>query len=49
MRDGRIIADTTPQQLLADTGQTDAEGAFLTLIQRDAGSETRRSRRGEER
>jgi ABC-2 type transport system ATP-binding protein len=49
MRDGRIIADTTPQQLLADTGQTDAEGAFLTLIQRDAGSETRRSRRGDER
>jgi ABC-2 type transport system ATP-binding protein len=49
MRDGRIIADTTPQQLLADTGQTDAESAFLALIQRDAGSETRRSRRGEER
>jgi ABC-2 type transport system ATP-binding protein len=49
MRDGRIIADTTPQQLLADTGQTDAEGAFLALIQRDAGSETRRSRRGDER
>lgn len=49
MRDGRIIADTTPQQLLADTGQTDAETAFLTLIQRDAGHETRRSRREEER
>lgn len=49
MRDGRIIADTTPQQLLADTGQHDAETAFLTLIQRDAGHETRRSRREEER
>ncbi len=49
MRDGRIIADTTPRQLLADTGQTDAESAFLTLIQRDAGHETRRSRREEER
>ncbi len=49
MRAGRIIADTTPRQLLADTGQTDAESAFLTLIQRDAGHETRRSRREEER
>lgn len=49
MRDGRIIADTTPQQLLADTDQTDAEAAFLTLIRRDSAQETRRSRRGEER
>ena len=49
MRDGRIIADTTPQQLLADTGQTDAESAFLVLIERDAGHETRRSRRAGER
>lgn len=45
MRDGRIIADTTPRQLLADTGQTDAESAFLVVIERDAGHETRRSRR----
>ena len=49
MRDGRIIADTTPQQLLADTGQTDAEAAFLTLIRRDTGHETRRSLRERER
>ncbi|MFD5224492.1 ABC transporter ATP-binding protein [Microbacterium sp. NPDC058342] len=51
MRDGRIVADTTPQQLLADTGQSDAEAAFLTLIRRDEGEhrETRRSRREEER
>lgn len=49
MRDGRIIADTTPQQLLDDTGQTDAEAAFLTLIQRDVSHETRRSRREGER
>ncbi|MGX1793102.1 ABC transporter ATP-binding protein [Microbacterium sp. NPDC055312] len=49
MRDGRLIADTTPQELLDDTGQTDAENAFLILIERDAGSETRRSRRGVER
>jgi ABC-2 type transport system ATP-binding protein len=49
MRDGRLIADTTPGQLLADTGQTDAENAFLTLIERDADHETRRSRREAER
>ncbi len=49
MRDGRLIADTTPGQLLADTGQTDAENAFLTLIERDAGHRTRRSRREAER
>lgn len=51
MRDGRIIADTTPQRLLDDTGETDAERAFLTLIERDAQAahETRRSRRQGER
>jgi len=53
MRDGRIIADTTPSELLADTGQDDAEAAFLALIERDAGAgrhpQTRRSRREEER
>ncbi|MEV7631817.1 ABC transporter ATP-binding protein [Microbacterium sp. NPDC089318] len=49
IRDGRMIADTTPRQLLDDTGQTDAENAFLTLIERDAGHETRRSRRETER
>jgi len=35
LRDGRLIADTTPTRLLADTGQTDAEDAFLALIARD--------------
>ncbi|WP_226531836.1 ABC transporter ATP-binding protein [Microbacterium paraoxydans] len=48
MREGRIIADTTPASLLADTGTTDAEAAFLALIERDrasGGGETRRSRR----
>ena len=51
MRDGRIISDTTPLRLLADTGETDAEKAFLTLIERDAQTshETRRSRREGER
>lgn len=49
MRDGRVIADTTPERLLADTGQDDAEAAFLALIERDAGEhrQTRRSRREE--
>lgn len=45
MRDGRVIADSTPRQLLADTGETDAESAFLVVIERDADHETRRSRR----
>jgi ABC-2 type transport system ATP-binding protein len=35
MREGRIIADTTPSSLLADTGTTDAESAFLALIEQD--------------
>jgi ABC-2 type transport system ATP-binding protein len=48
MREGRIIADTTPASLLADTGTADAEAAFLALIERDravGGGDTRRSRR----
>ena len=49
MREGRIIADTTPRQLLESTGESDAEAAFLALIERDAAAaehtETRRSRR----
>lgn len=50
MREGRIIADTTPPALLADTGTSDAESAFLALIERDradggSGGDTRRSRR----
>ena len=34
MRDGAILADETPQALLAQTGASDAEGAFLALIRR---------------
>lgn len=47
MRDGRIIADTTPRALLADTGTADPEAAFLALIERDrqAHGATRRTRR----
>lgn len=47
MREGRIIADTTPQALLDDTGVTDPEAAFLALIERDQqhGGSSRRTRR----
>lgn len=55
MREGRIIADTTPGDLLASTGKTDAEEAFLVMIEREDAAasaplppdraETRRSRR----
>ncbi|HEV7186119.1 MAG: ABC transporter ATP-binding protein [Actinomycetales bacterium] len=34
MRDGAILADETPAALLAETGASDAEGAFLALIRR---------------
>lgn len=40
MRSGRIIADTTPARLLEDTGASDAEAAFLALIERDAAAST---------
>ncbi len=36
LRAGRIIADTTPQGLLADTGERDPDAAFLALVERDA-------------
>ncbi|GGM40612.1 ABC transporter ATP-binding protein [Microbacterium saperdae] len=47
LREGRIIADTTPHALLADTGTDDPEAAFLALIERDRSlsGDTRRSRR----
>jgi ABC-2 type transport system ATP-binding protein len=34
MREGRILADQTPEELLAETGAADAEGAFLALLRR---------------
>jgi ABC-2 type transport system ATP-binding protein len=34
LRNGGLLADLTPEQLLDETGQTDAEAAFLTLIRR---------------
>ena len=32
LRNGRLLADLTPAELLSSTGTTDAESAFLTLI-----------------
>ncbi|MEQ1735741.1 MAG: ABC transporter ATP-binding protein [Rhodoglobus sp.] len=32
LREGELLADVTPQELLATTGATDADAAFLTLI-----------------
>ncbi|HYO19505.1 MAG TPA: ABC transporter ATP-binding protein [Dermatophilaceae bacterium] len=39
MRDGAILADDTLQGVLASTGATDAEQAFLTLVDRAAADE----------
>jgi ABC-2 type transport system ATP-binding protein len=38
LREGQVLADVTPAELLATTGTTDADAAFLALIDRaDAG------------
>jgi ABC-2 type transport system ATP-binding protein len=42
MRSGRIIADTTPKALLAETGTADPDAAFLALIERDSRTQDRR-------
>ncbi|WP_105567518.1 ABC transporter ATP-binding protein [Microbacterium halophytorum] len=53
MREGRVIADTTPAGLLAATGAADADAAFLELIRSGAHPDaadhplTRRERRAE--
>jgi len=39
MRDGRFLADDTPQGVLASTGATDVEQAFLTLVDPSTGGE----------
>jgi ABC-2 type transport system ATP-binding protein len=39
MRGGRIISDTTPKGLLDETGQTDPDAAFLSLVEKDAAAE----------
>lgn len=41
MREGRIIAETTPDALLRETGAPDPETAFLTLIQHSESGDAR--------
>ncbi|MFB9646721.1 ABC transporter ATP-binding protein [Microbacterium terregens] len=41
MRAGRIIADTTPDGLRAETGADDPDAAFLALVERDAAAHPR--------
>ncbi len=38
MRDGRLLADTTPAALLAETGERELGAAFLALIRRAEGA-----------
>jgi ABC-2 type transport system ATP-binding protein len=38
MRDGRIVADATPGELLARTGCADVESAFLALVEGEPAS-----------
>ncbi len=40
LRDGALVADTTPAELLATTGAPDAERAFLALIDQQASPTT---------
>ncbi len=35
LREGRLVADTTPEGLLASTGTSDPDAAFLALIERE--------------
>src|SRR5262249_7584388 len=39
LRDGRLVADDSPEALLADTGTSDAESAFLALIARQTATD----------
>lgn len=48
MRDGRILADTTPAGLLSGTASEDFESAFVALIEGDIRIEGGDSRPGEE-
>lgn len=49
MREGRIIADTTPSELLASTGTSDPEVAFLAIIEAQDQTAQDRSAQGEAR
>jgi ABC-2 type transport system ATP-binding protein len=49
MREGAIIADTTPHDLLASTGAASAEEVFLDIIERDSAGVGGAGRRGRSR
>ena len=49
MREGRIIADTTPAELLSSTATEDFESAFVTLIEGDGPGEGHGGGRGDRR
>jgi ABC-2 type transport system ATP-binding protein len=49
MRGGRIISDTTPDGLRAETGESDPDAAFLRLVQKDAATDHRPHTRREAR
>jgi ABC-2 type transport system ATP-binding protein len=36
MREGRLVADTTPAELRARTGEEEMESAFLRLVEEEA-------------
>lgn len=40
LRRGRVLADLTPAELLERTGETDADAAFLALVESTGGEET---------
>ncbi|MFZ2014842.1 MAG: ABC transporter ATP-binding protein [Nocardioides sp.] len=46
MREGRIIADDTPDQILVDTHTDDVEAAFLALVDADAAAGSHSARSG---
>ena len=43
LRDGRLVGQMAPSELLESTGTTDADAAFLALIKRHAGETRRRA------
>ena len=42
LRDGRVLADLTPDELLERTGETDADAAFLALVEASSDGEVNR-------
>jgi ABC-2 type transport system ATP-binding protein len=47
LRDGRLLADETPQELLRRTGASDLDDAFLRLVERRDASERGAAKAGE--